>query len=232
MPNATKESKIAKIISAAEVLIDEKGVFDFSFKELSKLSGVSNGSLYREFQSKDELLCTIFTNKLKKHIQVMDYLHQAELTGKEKIISHVYYTYFSIKNDEASVADRFLITNYALYKNARPEFTDEMKKHIEILTNKFLYQYTSLKESKIINASLTQAKRQMIYMQIVTRGLNVIAGNRYTPKRKIKLDMLIPLLTPILDDLEWTPGPSSEYDINKIQVTVNTLSDKGFINVS
>ncbi len=32
MPNATKEIKIAKIISAAEELIDEKGVFDFSFK--------------------------------------------------------------------------------------------------------------------------------------------------------------------------------------------------------
>lgn len=231
MNNPAKTDKAAKIISAAVKLIHEKGVFDFSFKELCALSGVSNGSLYREFQSKDEILCAIFTSKLKKHIVKLDYLQQADLTGKEKIIAHTYYTYFAIKNEENFVADRFLITNFALYKNARPEFLDEMKKHIEILTNKLLYQYTSLKELGVINASLTKIKRQMVYMQIVTRGLNVIAANRYTVKRKMKLDMIIPLLTPILEELDWIPGPSSEYDTNKIITTVNTLSDHRFTSV-
>lgn len=231
MNNPVKTDKAAKIISAAEKLIHDKGMFDFSFKELCALSGVSNGSLYREFQSKDEILCTIFTNKLKKHIVKLDYLQQADLTGKEKIISHTYYTYFSIKNEESYVADRFLLTNYALYKNARPEFLDEMKTSIEILSNKLLYQYTSLKELGVINASLSKIKRQMIYMQIVTRGLNVIAANRYTVKRKMKLDAIIPLLTPILEELDWKPGPSSEYDLNKIITTVNTLSDNGFVSI-
>ncbi|MFT6987703.1 MAG: hypothetical protein ACJAT7_003562 [Psychromonas sp.] len=223
-----KKKQKQKILSAAKLVIKEKGIFNFTFSELSKASGVPNTSLHRIFKSKDDLLCSIFIERLKKQMLVMDYIDKSQLTAKEKIITHVYYAYFSIKESKDSVGDRFLITNHSLYKNASQKIIDEFEGLIQTLNYKVYSRYTSLKDTGIICVSSATIKNQIVAIHVISRGLAALAKDRYAPRGILKLKFVVNMLLPTLEELEWRAGPNSKYDIRNIHVMINTLSDNEF----
>ena len=61
-----------KIFEVSANLLKEKGPDEFTLKELSKLTGVSVGSIYYRFESKETLLI---------ELQKKEYLHGAFVQG-------------------------------------------------------------------------------------------------------------------------------------------------------
>lgn len=81
-------------ISAAEKLITEKGANDFSLADLAKEVGVSKGTLYYHYPTKDELILDI----MEKHMDELskDYVewlerHQAEGITPERFLDVIFY---------------------------------------------------------------------------------------------------------------------------------------------
>jgi AcrR family transcriptional regulator len=66
-----------KILSAAEQLILEKGLFELQMKDLAVKAGISRNSLYRYFRDKAHLAFTLMKLKLEKII-----FHKQDIQGE------------------------------------------------------------------------------------------------------------------------------------------------------
>jgi len=70
-------------------LFREKGFDKTSMQEIVDESGVSKGSIFHHFHSKEDILTTVIVNQAKTHIQIIcKWLDELEsMTGKEKMIA-------------------------------------------------------------------------------------------------------------------------------------------------
>jgi AcrR family transcriptional regulator len=83
-----------KIIKAVECLIAEKGVNDFSLKDVAEAMHISKGTLYYHYRTKDELILDL----MEKHIKELegDYdawleRHKNDLITKERFLDVIFY---------------------------------------------------------------------------------------------------------------------------------------------
>lgn len=81
-------------ISAAEKLITEQGANDFSLADLSKEMGISKGTLYYHYPTKDELILDI----MEKHMDELskDYVdwlarHKDDKISKQRFLDVIFY---------------------------------------------------------------------------------------------------------------------------------------------
>lgn len=90
-----KELKRKNIAEKALNLISEKGLSNFTMDEVAKEAGVSKGTLYLYFDSKDSLIITAFSvliERLKKSLEVII----PENTSKEEKIRSVIKLYVKV----------------------------------------------------------------------------------------------------------------------------------------
>jgi len=80
---------IALILSAAMKCFNEKGFDKTSMQEIVTESGVSKGSIFHHFSSKEEILMAVIVNRAKAQDQVIrKWIDQLKgMTGKEKMIA-------------------------------------------------------------------------------------------------------------------------------------------------
>lgn len=85
-----KMGKKEEIIQAAVSFFAEKGYFSTSMQEIAKDCGVSKGTLYNLFESKEDLLIQVFEyshEKMLENIKVVDF--ETSLSPKEKLIKKI-----------------------------------------------------------------------------------------------------------------------------------------------
>ncbi|MCL2857415.1 MAG: TetR/AcrR family transcriptional regulator [Oscillospiraceae bacterium] len=80
---------IELILSASIKLFNEKGFDKTSMQEIVDESGVSKGSIFHHFNSKEEILTAVMVNQAKTYEQViLKWLGEVEsMTAKEKMIA-------------------------------------------------------------------------------------------------------------------------------------------------
>jgi len=83
------QETIEMILSASMKLFNEKGFDKTSMQEIVEESGVSKGSIFHHFNSKEEILTTVIVNQAKAQNQtIRKWLDEIEnKTGKEKMIA-------------------------------------------------------------------------------------------------------------------------------------------------
>jgi len=83
------QETVEMILSASMKLFSEKGFDKTSMQEIVDESGVSKGSIFHHFNSKEEILTTVIVNQAKGHDQVIrKWLDEIKgMTGKEKMIA-------------------------------------------------------------------------------------------------------------------------------------------------
>jgi TetR/AcrR family transcriptional regulator, multidrug resistance operon repressor len=52
--------KREKILSAAEALLEERGLYGLSMKVLAERAGIAAGTIYRYFENKDALISELY----------------------------------------------------------------------------------------------------------------------------------------------------------------------------
>jgi TetR/AcrR family transcriptional regulator, fatty acid metabolism regulator protein len=92
-----RQEREGLILQAAEEVLLEKGYHDASMDEIAARVGVSKGTVYLHFPSKEDLIVAILTRDIQKLIQVMDDIIASQQTVREKltaIFNNVYNGYF------------------------------------------------------------------------------------------------------------------------------------------
>jgi AcrR family transcriptional regulator len=89
-PNVSEERK-NQIITAAEGVFTEKGFDAARMDDIAEETGLSKGTLYLYFKSKDDLIIAILDRMFQREFKQFDNLNLAELSAKDTIwkITHL-----------------------------------------------------------------------------------------------------------------------------------------------
>jgi AcrR family transcriptional regulator len=111
-----------KILEAAEQVIRTNGIFRTTTKEIARVAGCSEGSLYNHFESKEDLFLHIMKGHLPNFLAVLLKLPGRKGTGTVKDnleeVAHAALTYF----DVSTVMTASMFTEPDFMERHRPGF--------------------------------------------------------------------------------------------------------------
>ncbi|MBA3539274.1 MAG: TetR/AcrR family transcriptional regulator [Deltaproteobacteria bacterium] len=127
--SAVGGDKRERILGAAERIFARHGFFAARVSEIAKEAGVADGTIYLYFKSKDELLISLFEDRMK---QVNDAL-AAAIEGLEPVeqLRAFVRTYLRLINDEPAAAEVLTIelrqSNKFMKEYDNPRFVDFLR---------------------------------------------------------------------------------------------------------
>lgn len=83
-PNVTDERKV-QIINAAEDVFTKKGFNEARMDDIADKTGLSKGTLYLYFKSKDDLIIAILDRMFQREFKQLENLNQDELSATDAI---------------------------------------------------------------------------------------------------------------------------------------------------
>jgi TetR/AcrR family fatty acid metabolism transcriptional regulator len=90
---ANREDKRRRIIDAAVDVFADKGFFGARVSEIAERAGVADGTIYLYFKSKDEILISLFEEKmaeiLERFVNMLSEVHDTEEKMRRYIIEHL-----------------------------------------------------------------------------------------------------------------------------------------------
>ncbi len=114
MPTPRTQSKKEAILQAASKFFSERGYWDTSVSDISKATGVAEGTIFYHFQTKEDLFLAVlqrfkedFVGNIKQHLQenefatgmemvegaIAFYLHQANVMEERFLLLHRHHYY-------------------------------------------------------------------------------------------------------------------------------------------
>ncbi|MCK4602555.1 MAG: TetR/AcrR family transcriptional regulator, partial [Phycisphaerae bacterium] len=79
-------NRLQAILNAARAVFDAKGYADATVKEIAAArAGVSKGSIYKYFASKEDIFAKVFTEAFESEHAAVDDLAREELPAAEKL---------------------------------------------------------------------------------------------------------------------------------------------------
>lgn len=121
--------KRERILAAAERIFARHGFFAARVSEIAKEAGVADGTIYLYFKSKDDLLISLFENRMR---QVNERLRQAiaDLPPVEQLRAFI-HTYLRLVSDEPTVAEVLTIelrqSSKFMKEYDNPQFADFLR---------------------------------------------------------------------------------------------------------
>jgi TetR/AcrR family fatty acid metabolism transcriptional regulator len=121
--------KRERILAAAERIFARHGFFAARVSEIAKEAGVADGTIYLYFKSKDDLLISLFENRMR---QVNEQLRQAiaGLAPGEQLRAFI-HTYLKLVSDEPTVAEVLTIelrqSSKFMKEYDNPQFADFLR---------------------------------------------------------------------------------------------------------
>jgi TetR/AcrR family transcriptional regulator, fatty acid metabolism regulator protein len=121
--------KRERILVAAERIFARHGFFAARVSEIAREAGVADGTIYLYFKSKDDLLISLFENRMK---QVNDKLRQAiaDRPPTEQLRAFV-HTYLQLVSDEPTAAEVLTIelrqSSKFMKEYDNPQFADFLR---------------------------------------------------------------------------------------------------------
>ena len=114
MPTPRTQTKKEAILQAASKFFSERGYWDTSVSDISKATGVAEGTIFYHFQTKEDLFLAVlkrfkedFVGNIKQHLQenirdsgiamvegaIAFYLHQANVMEERFLLLHRHHYY-------------------------------------------------------------------------------------------------------------------------------------------
>ncbi|MBA3819609.1 MAG: TetR/AcrR family transcriptional regulator [Deltaproteobacteria bacterium] len=123
--------KRSRILAAAERVFARRGFFASRVSEIAKEAGVADGTIYLYFKSKDDLLISLFENRMK---EVNEALHAAVAGASTSPVEQLrafIHTYLQLINDEPAAAEVLTIelrqSSKFMKEYENPQFADFLR---------------------------------------------------------------------------------------------------------
>lgn len=124
--------KYMQIIDAAVVVIAENGFHQAQVSKIAKEAGVADGTIYLYFKSKEDILISVFREKLAIFIENMDELMQTEMSANERLKKWI-ENHFRVLYENRHLA---IVTQLELRqsnKDLRYKINDALKEYLALL---------------------------------------------------------------------------------------------------
>lgn len=103
-----REERERLILQAGEALILEKGYADTAMDDIAARVGVSKGTLYLHFASKEDLLLAIIETNLRSFTETMNTIINSEQSPREKLEALIHLTYTGTSDERIRLMDALL----------------------------------------------------------------------------------------------------------------------------
>lgn len=107
-----REARAARILEAAHELLLEKGYHAASMDEIATHVGISKGTLYLHFKSKEDLLFVLIAQEMERFIALMDGIMQEPRSVRERVERILIESYRAIRDRR-----QFLVALHAIGLN-------------------------------------------------------------------------------------------------------------------
>ncbi|CUB15824.1 Fatty acid metabolism regulator protein [Bacillus subtilis] len=154
-----KRPKYMQIIDAAVEVIAENGYHQSQVSKIAKQAGVADGTIYLYFKNKEDILISLFKEKMGQFIERMEEDIKEKTTAKEKL-ALVISKHFSLLADDHNLA---IVTQLELRQSnlkLRQKINEILKGYLNILDSILMegIQSGELKEGLDVRLA-----RQMIF---------------------------------------------------------------------
>ncbi|MGE9752575.1 fatty acid metabolism transcriptional regulator FadR [Bacillus inaquosorum] len=127
-----KRPKYMQIIDAAVEIIAENGYHQSQVSKIAKQAGVADGTIYLYFKNKEDILISLFKEKMGQFIERMEEDIKEKTTAKEKL-ALVISKHFSLLADDHNLA---IVTQLELRQSnleLRQKINEILKGYLNIL---------------------------------------------------------------------------------------------------
>ena len=137
-----KDERIDEILDAAKTVFFNKGYFNSTVEEISKLAGISKGTVYLYFKNKDELYVSLIMPMIEEYARLLlefeSKLVKNEFKTGDDIIMEFYNIYcklYEYDTEGLRIFQVYLSTNLfsAMPKNTRDRLWLSGKRNIRIM---------------------------------------------------------------------------------------------------
>ncbi|HHJ53724.1 MAG TPA: TetR/AcrR family transcriptional regulator [Caldithrix abyssi] len=103
-----RQQKKSKIIEAAVEVFAEKGFYNANVRDVARRAGVADGTIYVYFKGKDDLLISLFEQKMENIL--IDFNHKLEkITDPLHRLQEFVRTYFEMIKNDIHLAEVFQV---------------------------------------------------------------------------------------------------------------------------
>ncbi|SDI35460.1 DNA-binding transcriptional regulator, AcrR family [Ferrimonas sediminum] len=224
-----------QVLEAARALVIEKGLFEFSMRDLAKAAGLSVGSLYREVRNKDDLLLLAAAENIRRHGLGLNQSKALGLNSAEQVMFQIGFApycidfvSFDLNNDDMGTG--FLLDNCGLVGQASAEIVAELKDHFQLYRLQVDGLIDSLIEQQALANDKARAMEVVADLSIVCRGtrvLRVMRTNIMFRPNLVATEKLCQLGELVLGQLDWhIDGPL--LNPKKLELAWKTAMDQNF----
>lgn len=82
-----RTGKRRNVLAAARALLDEQGPDEFSMRRVAERAGVSPGTVYTLFQHKEELLATLYVERLERFLAEVEWTARDQTRPEELVVA-------------------------------------------------------------------------------------------------------------------------------------------------
>jgi len=126
MKNEDKLNTVEQILETARYLFVKKGYFNTTIPDIVKKSGVSIGSIYHYFESKQQLAGVLYENTTNTCISMLTKRMEKAKTLKEKLKSVIDHLYFLADNEIVRIHYIFFLNHNEINSPDEPACPSKM----------------------------------------------------------------------------------------------------------
>ncbi len=162
-----------QVLKAARALIIEKGLFEFSMRDLAKATELSVGTLYREISNKDDLLLLMATDNIRLHGLGLNQAKPLGLNGAEQLMFLIGFAPYSTDFIDYDMGTDFLTSNCDLVRRATPKVVEELKAYFQQHRQQVDALLDGLIDERAFTDSKARAMEVTVDLTILCRGTRV-----------------------------------------------------------
>lgn len=151
--------KYMQIIDAAVIVIAENGYHQAQVSKIAKQAGVADGTIYLYFKNKEDILISLFEEKMGNFIEEIDQLIAGKGTATEKLLMMI-EAHFSMLSENHYLA---IVTQLELRqsnKDLRLKINDVLKGYLRVIDKILLEGKENGEFSSALDIRLA---RQMVF---------------------------------------------------------------------
>jgi TetR/AcrR family fatty acid metabolism transcriptional regulator len=148
-----------QIIDAAVIAIAENGYHQAQVSKIAKQAGVADGTIYLYFKNKEDILISLFEEKMGNFVEKIDNMIAGKGTAAEKLLM-VIESHFKMLSDDHHLA---IVTQLELRqsnKELRLKINDVLKGYLQVIDKILIEGVESGEFSSDLDVRLA---RQMIF---------------------------------------------------------------------
>lgn len=151
--------KYMQIIDAAVIAIAENGYHQAQVSKIAKQAGVADGTIYLYFKNKEDILISLFEEKMGYFVEKIEEVIAGKQTAAEKLLVMI-ETHFSLLSQDHHLA---IVTQLELRqsnKELRLRINDVLKGYLQVIDKVLIEGKETGEFSSDLNVRLA---RQMIF---------------------------------------------------------------------